>query len=68
MRATAKVAAITMTNVAGSRPMELPSTATVSGWTKASRMMNGIGRMKFTRMLMTKWMGLFCRMPPGRVV
>ena len=53
-RATEKVAAITMTKVAGPRPMEPPITATVNGWAKASKMMNGMGRTKFTsRLTMT---------------
>src|SRR5699024_2720590 len=68
IRATAKVAAIAMTNVAGLRPMEVPMTETVMGWTKAKRIMNGMGRMKFTSTFKMVYTMRFFKMPDGRVV
>ena len=47
-RATAKDAAMTMTKIAASVPMVLPTAILVSGPTAVTRMMNGIGRTKFT--------------------
>ena len=54
MRATAKAAAMHMMKIAADRPIVVPTTCRVSGANMAIMMMNGIGRMKFTRMLSTQ--------------
>ena len=54
MRAAPKVAAITMPNTAAFRPIRLPTRASLNGPMAVSKMMNGIGRTKFTRKLITQ--------------
>lgn len=49
-------------------PMVVPMTPRVSGPIATMKMMNGIGRTKFTNTLSTVYTQRLARMPPPRVV
>ena len=68
MRAIANAAPKLIAKTAAFTPRRVPTTALVSGPRAAIRMMNGIGRMMFTRMFRTVYTKRFWKILPARVV
>ncbi len=66
-RATAKDAAMVMTKIAASVPMVRPTAILVSGPIAVTRMMNGMGRTKFTATLSSVYSGPEGSTPEDRV-
>jgi hypothetical protein len=67
MRATANIAPMVIAKIAALGPRRVPTTSSVTGPSAARRMMNGIGRTKFTTTLSTSWTARCSRMLPRRV-